>query len=112
MKSHAIKNPFIIFSTGVSILMLILSIFVSAIGFEGQTGKLIINFGANNSPILGDPIMIISIFGILAAIMLINSLLVYEIYNKERFMSYVLSSVSIVISILIFISVSMVVSLN
>ena len=112
MNRHAVRNPFIIFATAFSILMLVLSIFVGLSRLEGVSGNLIMNLDPMNSPILGDASSLMSLFWILAAIIIINLILVYEVYNRELFMSYILSSSSMIVAILIFVATSIVASLN
>ncbi|OGY59337.1 MAG: hypothetical protein A3B23_04055 [Candidatus Colwellbacteria bacterium RIFCSPLOWO2_01_FULL_48_10] len=109
---HIIKNPFLVFSVCFSVLMLILAVFIGVSAFEGQAGKLIINFDGRGLPVLGEAVSIFSLFGILAAMIAINSVLVFQIYNRERFLSYVLSATTIIVSLLILIATSMVVSMN
>jgi hypothetical protein len=112
IRKRAIKNPFMIFSIAFSLLMLVMSIFVGLSHLEGITGNLIVNLDPHNSPILGDASSLTALFWILAAVIVVNAILVYEVYNREVFISYILSSSSMIVSTLIFVATSIFASLN
>lgn len=113
MKSvDIIKNPLIMFLFGSSILLLVVSIIVGVSGFAETTGRVILNINADNEPVLGNVSNLFSIFAILSAIIVMNSILIYELYNRNRFLSYLISASNLLIATFIFISTIIIISLN
>lgn len=106
-----LKDKLIIIPFGVTCAIFIISIFLS-LGFANYTGKLIINYDLSGGPVLGDFDSILSAVAIFGAIAAINYGLAYVLYDRERFLSYVLSISTPIIGLLLFIMMKAVGSLN
>lgn len=106
------KNPYIVSFISGSIVMLMIAMFIGLPALQGETGKLILNLDQNRLPVFGDAGMIFSIFGILFAVIVLNSILIFELYNRERFMAYLIAVSTALISLVALIVTWMVVGLN
>ena len=92
-KDKLIIQPFV-----VSAIVFLISIFMGSTRFTDIAGKLIINYDIADAPILGDQLTISSLISISATIIVVNLFLIYAVYSRERFFSYILSFVNLFIS--------------
>lgn len=109
-----LKNNIIITFFGLSIVLLFVSAVVGGIGLPGTQGPLIIRFSkfVQEANLIGD---FRTVFGwglVVSFMILINFLLAWEVYNRERFLSYIFAATTLIISFLFLIAVSGIVAIN
>ncbi len=110
-----IRNKVILALFGASFLFLILSMVVGFVGFPQEPGGLLIfhfDVSANRADILGDIGMFFGILGIAVSIVIVNLLLAWRIYLKERFISYILAGTTVFLSVLFFIVSILIAKIN
>ena len=98
-----IRNKLIISLFGGSLLLLIISALIGFTGLPQEAGgPLIIRFDTtgNQIAILGGVGTFFGLLGVAAAIIIINFILAMEVYDKERFLSYILASSTLAITLL------------
>ncbi|HEY4497115.1 MAG TPA: hypothetical protein VI432_03140 [Candidatus Paceibacterota bacterium] len=97
----------------IAIILIGISFSISLIYGDIPGGNLIINYDyEENIPILGSERTINNIFYITLFILLINLLMTWIVYYRERFISYILSYSSVFISSLAFIASIFVYTIN
>lgn len=110
---NIIKDKYIRVVGAVSLLILILAgvIFYLTLGLIEQ--PLIIHFDAYKGvDFLGSQMDVFGILAIGLITLLINFFLSDFLYNRERFLSYIFSFVSLLFSILILIIISVIINVN
>lgn len=112
MTIRLMKDKFILLPFVASIVLMLISIFIVAANFAYISGGLIVNYGTEGFPILGDLATLQTIIAIASGIILINLFLIYKIYSLERFFAHALSLTNLFISILTLLGLSGIVSLN
>lgn len=109
-----LKNKIIATFFGLSVALLFISTLVGAIGLPSSQGPLIIRFDkfAEEANLVGDFRTVFSLGLVTTFIVLINFFLAREIYARERFLSYIIASATLVISFLFLIAVSSIIAVN
>ncbi len=109
-----LKDKIIIIFFGLSVVLLFVSALVGSIGLPGSQGPLIIRFNKliGEANLVGDFRTVFSLGLVTSFTLLINFLLAREIYNRERFLSYILAAASLIVSLLFLIAVSGIVAVN
>lgn len=106
------KDRLILFPFAISTIAVLIAIFIGFTKFVDVSGKLIINHNIWGLPVLGGLDEITAVILVSIAILLINLYLIYSIYNRERFFSYILSFSNVGISVLILVAILRVSSFN
>ncbi len=107
------KEKFLAYSFGSSMLIVLLAWLWAFINFYKTGNLLVMHFDSyKGTDFLGNKSDLYSILGISATIILLNFWLSMRVYFKERFLSYLLSAFSVVLSILILIAVFVIISIN
>jgi hypothetical protein len=101
-----IRDKFIIYTFGASIVLLLISGLVAFVGLPTGSGNLILRFdNFHNSVIWAGSIGIFyGILGVIVAVAVINFALAKHIYEKEKFLSYILAVGTGVITLLFLIA--------
>ncbi len=109
-----LKNKFIITFFGLSVALLFVSALVGGIGLPGSQGPLILRFDkfAGEANLIGGFRTVFSLGVVTSFIVLINFLLAREIYNRERFLSYIIAAVTFIISLFFLMAISGIVAVN
>ncbi|OIO49283.1 MAG: hypothetical protein AUJ39_01355 [Parcubacteria group bacterium CG1_02_42_13] len=108
-----IRNLLIISLFGLSLTLLIVSGVMTYTTLYGVEGPFIIHFNYKGEvDVIGGNGNIFNIITIAGIIVLINFILAYHLYNRERILSYIFSGTSLIIVILTFISVYLISSVN
>lgn len=109
-----LKNKIIITFFGLSVVLLFVSALVGGIGLPGSQGSLIIRFDkfAGEANLIGNFRTVFSLGFVASFVVLINFLLAWEIYNRERFLSYIIAAATLIVSFLFLIAVSGIVAVN
>ncbi len=98
---------------GLSAALVILSILFIFLGLGRTSGELILSFDSEGKiKFIGNFWTAIAIFMVALGILLINFALASEVYNRERFLSYILGAGSLFFSILVLILSWFIVSVN
>lgn len=98
-----IRNRAILVLFGASALLLCISVLVGFIGLPQEPGgPLVFRFDEVRGTVafLGGVGNFFGLFGVAAAMLILNFFLALEIYQRERFLSYTLAAASLVISLL------------
>lgn len=108
------RNKIIVTLFGLSVALLFVSALVGGIGLPGSQGPLILRFDkfAEEANLIGDFRTVFSLGLVVSFIILINLLLTWEIYNRERFLSYIIAAATLITSFLFLIAVSGIVAVN
>ena len=108
-----LRDKYLITIFGLSFFTLLIAFLIVFSKISEITNLLIIHFDAYRGiNIFGDKIDIFGVFASAFAAEAINFFLSSFLYNRERFISYVLSFGSFALSILILIAVSVIISVN
>lgn len=109
-----LKNKIIVTFFGISIALLFVSALVGSIGLPGSQGPLIIRFDkfAQEANLIGGFRTVFSLGLVASFVILINFLLAWEIYHRERFLSYIFAAATLITSLLFLIAVSGIVAVN
>ncbi len=109
-----IKNKIIVIFFGLSVILLFISALVGGIGLPGSQGPLILRFNkfAAEANLIGDLRTVFSMGLVVAFIVLINFLLAWEVYHRERFLSYIFAAATLIVSLLFLIAVSGIAAVN
>lgn len=108
-----LKNRMAVSFFGLSLILILLSAVIFALGLEGAKGDLILSFDYDgNIKWSGNFMTLGVIWAIAFIVVLINFLIANEIYNRDRFFSYLLGAGSIFFSSLFLIFSWLVVSIN
>ncbi len=97
-----IKDRTILILFGASLLLLVISAVVGFTGLPQEAGgPLIIRFDTSGDQVtlLGGVGIFFGLLGVAAAIAAVNFVLALEMYGKERFLSYILASGTLIITV-------------
>ena len=109
-----LKDKFIVSLFGLSVAFLFLAALIGSIGLPGSQGLLILRFDkfAEGANLIGGLRTVFG-FGVVAAfVVFVNFLLAWEIYNRERFLAYVIAAATLIVSFLFLVAVSGIVAVN
>jgi hypothetical protein len=107
-----LKNRIIVILFGLSILAMAVSAVIGEIGLpQTDVGTFILRFNpsTDRAEFLGENSTFFGIFGVVSSVIVTNFLLASMIYNRERFLSYMLAAGTLIISV-IFIMASYIIS--
>lgn len=109
-----LKNKVIVTLFGLSVLLLLISAIIGGVGLPESQDLLIIRFSkfAEEANLVGDLRTIFSLGLVASFIILINFLLAWEIYTRERFLSYIIASATLIISFLFLVAVYEMTTIN
>lgn len=108
------RNKIIITFFALSITLLFVSALVGGIGLPGSQGPLVIRFDkfADEVNLIGDLRTVFGLGVVVSFMILVNFLLAREIYERERFLSYIFAAATLIVSFLFLIAVSGLVAVN
>jgi len=107
------KDRVLAYSFGASFLALLLSWILAYVNFFKTGNLLIMHFDSyKGTDFLGDKSYLYNVLGAAAVILFLNFWLAGRVYFKERFLSYMLSVFSLILSLLILIAVFVIISIN
>lgn len=96
-----------------ALVLALLSLGVISLGLRGENGPFIIHYNQEGQvDFSGDIALVYGILGVALVIFLINFFLAYEIYNRERFLSYILAAGSFFVAVLTIILSWTIISVN
>lgn len=109
-----LKNKIIATLFGLSVLMLFVSALVGGIGLPDSHGPLVIRFDKfiDEANLVGDFRTVFGLGLTASFVIVLNFLLAWEIYARERFLSYILAAGAFIVSLLFLIAVSGIVAVN
>ena len=107
-----IKDKLIIIPWVLSIAVTVLDGSIVFINFAGDNSQFVVNYSYALKPLLGDADSLYSILGVLIGLLIINLALTFYIYSKQKFLSYVISIATLAISLIFFITILAVTSIN
>ena len=109
-----LKNKIIVTFFGLSIALLFVSALVGSIGLPSSQGPLIIRFDkfAQEANLIGGFRTVFGFGVTVSFIVLVNFLLAWEIYYRERFLSYIIAAATLIISFLFLVAVAGIVAVN
>ena len=109
-----LKNKIVVTLFGLSIALLFISALVGSIGLPGSQGPLVIRFDkfADKVNLIGGFRTVFGLGVVVSFMVLVNFLLAREIYERERFLSYIFAAATLIISLLFLIAVSGIVAMN
>ena len=95
-------------------LLLVASTLIAVLGLPLDSGALILRFDNYRNEITwtGDISVLFAVIGVAALVLLGNLLLVGHIYPKEKFLAYVISAGSLVVSGLFFLAILAITFIN
>lgn len=109
-----LRNKIITTFFALSITLLFVSALVGGIGLPGSQGPLVIRFDkfADEVNLIGDLRTVFGLGVVVSFMILVNFLLAREIYERERFLSYIFAAATLIVSFLFLIAVSGIVAVN
>ena len=109
-----LKNKIVVTLFGLSVALLFISALVGAIGLPGFQGPLVIRFDkfAGEANLIGGFRTVFGLGVVVSFMVLVNFLLAREIYERERFLSYIFAAATLIISSLFLIAVSGIAAMN
>jgi len=110
-----IKNRFIIGLFSGSALLIIISALVGFVGLpEDPGGPLIIRFDVPTGQVglLGGAATFFGILGVVVFIATLNFVLALEMYNRERFLSYAIGAITLVVTLLFLVASIYIAAIN
>ncbi len=110
-----IKNKVIVSLFGASLVFLAISAMVAASGLpQGEVGSLILRFdkAANQAELFGGIGIFYGIFGVVIFIVVANLVLALIVYEREKFLSYMLGAGTLLFSTLFSIAAYIITSAN
>ncbi|MBI2592791.1 MAG: hypothetical protein HYW37_01335 [Candidatus Colwellbacteria bacterium] len=107
------RNQTVISFFGLSVLLVLASAAVIFLGLQGKQGPFIIHFSQYGQIVFkGGLETVFTIVGVTGILTLMNFVLAYEIYSRERFLSYILAAGSFFVAILTLILSWTIISVN
>ena len=86
---------------GTSLVLLALALFFTSIRFYGISNLVILHFdSAGRADLVGEINNVFNIIGIAAVIVLLNWILSWRLYLKDKIFSYVFASISMIVSLI------------
>ncbi len=86
---------------GTSLVLLAIALFFTSIRFYGIGDSVILHFdSAGRADLIGEISNVFNIIGIAAVIVLLNWVLSWRLYLKDKIFAYVFASISMVVSII------------
>ena len=109
-----LKDKVIVISFGLSVALLFVSALVGAIGLPESHGPLVIRFNQfiEEANLVGDFRTVFGLGLVTSFVIVINFLLAWEIYARERLLSYIFASAALIVSMLFLIAVSGIAAVN
>lgn len=108
-----IKNPVIVIFFGLSIVLIFIAALVVSLGLYGIEGPFIIHFNyLGEVDFIGGSENARNIIITTAITIIINFILVFRLYDRERFLAYAFSGASLLISIFALIAAYLISSVN
>lgn len=109
-----LRNKIIVTFFGLSIALLFVSALVGGIGLPSSQGSLIIRFDkfAQEANLIGGFRTVFGFGVTVSFVVLVNFLLAWEIYYRERFLSYIIAAATLIISFLFLVAISGIVTVN
>jgi hypothetical protein len=108
-----LRDKTLIVLFGLSLLTVSAGFLLVLFGLPGGSSNLILQFSAARGiDILGSRGEALSAFGVILAVGVINVVLSREIYYRERFLSYLVALVTLVVGIVTLVAAGVVVSVN
>lgn len=109
-----LKNKIIISFFGLSVVLLFASALIGGSGLPSSSGLLIIRFDklANQADFVGGFRTVFGLGVVVSFMLIINFLLAWEIYHRERFLSYILAAATLIVSLLFLMVVSGIAAVN
>ncbi|MDP3953576.1 MAG: hypothetical protein Q8P99_02030 [bacterium] len=97
-----IKDKLILTFFGLSGLMLLISGLVALVGLPSDAGDIIIRFDNYHNEVIwaGSLGLFFGVIGVMLVTVVLNLILVRHIYDKERFLAYLLSSGTLAVAFL------------
>jgi len=98
-----IKNRFIALMFGGSALLLIASSVIGLVGLPQEPGGPLIlrfNISTNEADLIGNAGTFFGVLGTVLFIAVLNFILALEVYKREKFLSYAIGAVTLLITIL------------
>ncbi len=108
-----LKNTFVLTLFCTSLLLLLAAGFIVFTGLIGETGSFVISLDEEGLVDLsGSTQRIVSILGVVGAMVCMNFFLAYILYYRERLLAYILASASTVVSLVGLVFALFIVSVN
>ncbi|OGY57747.1 MAG: hypothetical protein A3C03_00030 [Candidatus Colwellbacteria bacterium RIFCSPHIGHO2_02_FULL_45_17] len=98
-----LRNKLIVLMFGGGVLLLVASALIGLVGLPQEPGgSLIIRFDPvkNEAGLLGGSGTFFGLLGTVAFIIILNFVLALEVYNREKFLSYAIGAVTLLITLL------------
>ncbi|OGY63723.1 MAG: hypothetical protein A3I89_03570 [Candidatus Harrisonbacteria bacterium RIFCSPLOWO2_02_FULL_41_11] len=108
-----LKDKYTVFAFALSAAILIIGFGITYTNLAGTDGLLVIHFdNFRGADFFGAKSAVFGILAMALVTLAINFFLADEFYFKERFLSYLLASVTAIFSILILMAVNVIISVN
>ncbi len=107
------RDKVIISFFGIGLVLIIISALMIGFMIPKESGQLILHFDPeHNISFIGGKVMVLSVIALIAVVGLINLFIAREVYYRERFLSYLIAFVTLIISILCLIASGVIVAIN